>query len=83
MAARELVVRVHLDWSGPGHYDQARALPCRMGDGPTKMRDSSGRPCHKACAEEEIARELLGRGSALVFDERVLVTAMSGREGRR
>ena len=70
--ATELIVRVHLDWSADDHYDELHSLPCRLGDGPTKMRDSSGRPCHKRCAEDEIARELLGRGRALIADERVL-----------
>lgn len=83
MAGSELLVKVHLDWSAPGHYDHKRELPCRLGDGPTKMRDSSGLACHKACAEDEIARELIGRGKALIFDERVLVTALSGKAARR
>jgi hypothetical protein len=66
----QLIVRVHLDWSGPGHYDHEWSLPCRHGDGPTKQRDSSGLACHKSCAEGEIARELYGRGQLLIADER-------------
>jgi hypothetical protein len=67
----ELIVKVHLDWTGPGHYDDEHSLPCRLGDGPTKMRDNQDRPCHLKCAEDEIARELYGRGRELI-DERVL-----------
>ncbi|GAB3866746.1 hypothetical protein GCM10029963_79600 [Micromonospora andamanensis] len=69
--AGQLVVRVHLDWTGPGHYDASRALPCRCCDTPTKMRDSQGTACHQSCAEDEIARELLGSGRARIADERV------------
>lgn len=81
----ELIVRVHLDWTGPDHYDPEHTAPCRLGDGPTRMRDSSGLPCHKACAEDEIARELLGRGRRLIADERVLEPAsvLAGREAPR
>jgi hypothetical protein len=66
-----LVVRVHLDWTGPGHYDRDRSLPCRVCDTATKMRDAKGAACHQSCAEDEIARELLGTGQALIADERV------------
>ncbi|RZU46539.1 hypothetical protein EV385_6613 [Krasilnikovia cinnamomea] len=65
-----LIVRVRLDWTGPGHYDPDHSRPCRFGDGSTKMRDGSGRPCHQQCAEDEIARELYGRGQKLIADER-------------
>ncbi|WP_433732566.1 hypothetical protein ACQP2Y_46750 (plasmid) [Actinoplanes sp. CA-051413] len=67
----QLIVKVHLDWTAPGHYDDEHSLPCRLGDGPTKMRDSQDRPCHLKCAEDEIARELYGRGQVLIADERV------------
>ncbi|MEH0954664.1 hypothetical protein [Micromonospora sp. CPCC 205554] len=66
-----LVVRVHLDWTGPGHFDRDRSLPCRVCDTATKMRDAQGAACHQSCAEDEIARELLGAGRALIADERV------------
>jgi hypothetical protein len=66
-----LVVRVHLDWTGEGHYDPQRSLPCRVCRGGTKMRDGRGEACHQGCAEDEIARELLGAGRALIADERV------------
>ncbi|SBT69299.1 hypothetical protein GA0070622_6423 [Micromonospora sediminicola] len=66
-----LVVRVHLDWTGPGHYDRDRSLPCRVCDTATKMRDANGAACHQSCAEDEIARELLGTGQALIADERI------------
>ncbi|MEV0005887.1 hypothetical protein AB0H28_26880 [Micromonospora sp. NPDC050980] len=65
-----LVVRVHLDWTGPGHYDRDRSLPCRVCTTNTKMRDGRGAACHQSCAEDEIARELLGTGQALIADER-------------
>ncbi|GAB3866380.1 hypothetical protein GCM10029963_78710 [Micromonospora andamanensis] len=35
------------------------------------MRDSQGTACHQSCAEDEIARELLGSGRARIADERV------------
>ncbi|MFF0256889.1 hypothetical protein ACFYPW_30875 [Micromonospora zamorensis] len=75
--AGELVVRVHLDWTGPGHYDHDRSLPCRVCVTNTKMRDSRGAACHQSCAEDEIARELLGAGRALITDERVPAPARS------
>lgn len=75
----QLIVRVHLDWTAPGHFDCDHAAPCRLGDGPTKMRDSSGLPCHQKCAEDEIARELYGRGAALIADERVPSSARGTR----
>lgn len=75
-----LIVRVHLDWTGPGHYDRGRELPCRRCGTATHLRDDTGRACHKTCAEDEIARELLGRGAELIADERV---GTSGREERR
>ena len=77
----ELIVKVRLDWTGPGHYDPEQSRTCRRGDGPTKMRDASGLPCHQTCAEDEIARELYGRGRVLIADERVPPGAR-GRGGR-
>ncbi|OJF14481.1 hypothetical protein [Couchioplanes caeruleus] len=79
----QLIVRVHLDWTAPGHYEPKQARPCRLGDGPTRMRDASGRPCHQECAEDEIARELYGRGQALIADERVPSPAARARGGAR
>ncbi|TDB80169.1 hypothetical protein [Micromonospora sp. KC721] len=72
-----LVVRVHLDWTAPGHYDRDRSLPCRVCDTATKMRDAQGTACHQSCAEDEIARELLGTGRARIADERVPVPAQT------
>ncbi|SBT63070.1 hypothetical protein GA0070622_0031 [Micromonospora sediminicola] len=66
-----LVVKVHLDWTGPGHYDRDRSLPCRVCATATKMRDGRGDACHQSCAEDEIARELLGTGRTLIDDERI------------
>ncbi|MBM0279060.1 hypothetical protein [Micromonospora tarensis] len=68
----ELLVKVRLDWTAPGHYDRDRSLPCRVCHTNTKMRDNRGAACHQSCAEDEIARELLGAGKALITDERVL-----------
>ncbi|MFY1599520.1 hypothetical protein [Micromonospora sp. WMMD737] len=78
-----LVVRVHLDWTGPGHYEHERSLSCRVCDTATKMRDANGAACHQSCAEDEIARELLGTGRALIADERVPAPAESLREVTR
>ncbi|GIF08876.1 hypothetical protein [Actinoplanes siamensis] len=72
--ATELLIRVHLDWSAPGHY-QSQPLPCRVCGLPTTSRDSSDRACDKQCAEDEIARELYGHGQALITDERVATPA--------
>lgn len=69
--AGQLVVRVHLDWTAPGHYEAGVSLPCRVCLTATHMRDGRGEACHQSCAEDEIARELLGAGRALIADERV------------
>lgn len=74
----QLIVQVHLDWTAPGHYDPEHPLPCRLGDGPTNMRDSQDRPCHLQCAEDEIARELYGRGQVLITDERAAPAQRGG-----
>ncbi len=42
-----------LNWSGRQHW-AAQALPCRICRKATNMRDEQARPCHKACAEEEL-----------------------------
>lgn len=75
-----LLVRVDLDWSGPGHYDPERSLPCRICATNTKMRDNQGTACHVSCAEGEIAREI-GAGQALIADERIPTT--TGQEAAR
>ncbi|MFI7438309.1 hypothetical protein [Micromonospora haikouensis] len=69
--AGELLVRVRLDWTGPEHYEHGRSRPCRVCDTPTQMRDGRGEACHQSCAEDELARELLGTGRARIADERV------------
>ena len=59
MAAGEVLRRtvgVTLKWGDPEHFDRSQSLPCRMGDGPTRMRDDHGKPCHLQCAEQELAR---------------------------
>lgn len=58
----ELIVNVHLDWTSALHYDHDRSRPCRICTTVTKQRDNELRPCHKSCAEQELARELLGYG---------------------
>lgn len=78
-----LVVRVRLDWTAPGHYDRDRSLPCRICATATKMRDGRGEACHQSCAEDEIARELLGTGRARITDERVPAPAHTLREVTR
>lgn len=75
----EVLVKVRLDWTAPGHYDSQRSLPCRCCVSPTKMRDSAGAACHQTCAEDEIARELLGvardRIGVRIADERFALPA--------
>jgi hypothetical protein len=73
-----LVINVRLDWTGPDHYDPGHAEPCRVCGTTTKMRDNTDLPCHQSCREDEIARELYGRGRVLIADERV---APGGRAG--
>ncbi|PWI16059.1 hypothetical protein DI272_19205 [Streptomyces sp. Act143] len=48
-----------LDWSSRKHWKR-KALPCRYRcDGwPTHLRDSSGSPAHKVCAERAIAQQI-------------------------
>jgi hypothetical protein len=72
MTAAALTARVCLDWRGPEHYGRSDR-PCRACRGATRLRDESGRACHKTCAEQEIAAELLG--SAGRRDERLLSPA--------
>lgn len=69
--ATEVLVKIRLDWTAPGHYDAGPALPCRCCTVPTHERDSAGLPCMKHCAEDELARELLGAAAARIADERV------------
>jgi hypothetical protein len=47
-----------LPWGDKKHFDRtpAGSAPCRCGDGPTRMRDEQGEPCHLGCAEKERAR---------------------------
>lgn len=47
-----------LDWTY-GHW-KSKPLPCRYKCGglPTQLRDSSGSPAHKVCAELAIARQV-------------------------
>ena len=50
--------RARLSWDDPAHFDRSPqgSVPCRWGDGPTRMRDEQGEPCHLECAEKERAR---------------------------
>jgi hypothetical protein len=43
-----------LDWRHPDHWD-ARARQCRYCPDPTHLRDHTGRPAHKVCAEQQLA----------------------------
>jgi hypothetical protein len=65
-----LLIKVDLDWSGPGHYDPSESKPCGSCGHPTKMRDNRGEPFHHSCAEQAVAQELLGLAGALIPDER-------------
>jgi hypothetical protein len=60
---------VHVDWSDPCHRAD-RALPCVMGDGPTRDRDDRGEPCHQSCAEQALAAEITQTKDGRVADER-------------
>ncbi|MEU8024653.1 hypothetical protein AB0B88_20830 [Micromonospora haikouensis] len=80
--AGELLVRVRLDWTGPGHYEHGRSRSCRVCDTPTQMRDGRGEACHQSCAEDELARELLGTGRARIADERVPAPAQLSGDRR-
>lgn len=46
-----------LDWSYPRHH-AADPRPCRHCHGPTPLRDDTGRPAHKVCAELDAVAEL-------------------------
>lgn len=46
-----------LDWRDPRHH-APKAAPCRHCKGSTPLRDDTGRPSHKTCAEEVAVREL-------------------------
>lgn len=61
--------RVRLDWSASEHWSDD-AKPCRCCTTATHGRDEQGRPCHKSCAEAELAAEILGAVAGSVFDER-------------
>jgi hypothetical protein len=79
----ELVINVRLDWTADFHYDDHHSLPCRVCATVTKQRDGQLVPCHKSCAEDEIARELLGIGRRRIVDERVPSPAAQLRGGPR
>lgn len=66
-----LFQQVTVDFSGPGHFDRDESKPCRRGDGPTRMRDHNGEPCHESCRAEELTEELYGpRVARQLVDER-------------
>ena len=44
-----------LDWSGSGHWSPRRH-PCYLCGAPTNMRNTAGKPAHKACVERALAR---------------------------
>ena len=41
----EVLVKIRLDWTQPGHYNAGPARPCRVCSTPTHLRDSYGEPC--------------------------------------
>lgn len=48
----------HLDWtgkSGVNHWLGGRRLPCRICRRLTWLCDDDQRPCHKTCADAELA----------------------------
>lgn len=45
-----------LDWRDNSHWSWT-PRPCRHCQGPTHLRDSKGKPTHKVCAEEALARQ--------------------------
>ena len=65
-----VTARVRLDWSGPAHWSHT-AAGCRRCHTLTHGRDAHGEPCHRSCAEEELATELAGRCGDRIVDERV------------
>jgi hypothetical protein len=56
---RCLAARVVLNWDNPCHWDE-EFRPCRCCGAGTQGRDEHDRPCHKSCAESELAAELVG-----------------------
>ncbi len=81
----ELLVKVSMDWSGPGHYDPEHSLACDECGLPTKMRDNRGRPCHHSCAEQAMAQEIYGRSLDLInerfgYSEQELAEELLGRQ---
>ena len=53
-------INVGVNWSGPGHWDATRQLPCMVCDHPTNERTASDEPCHRNCLQGELEREFLG-----------------------
>jgi hypothetical protein len=45
-----------LDWRDASHWSWT-AKQCRYCPGLTNLRDSKGKPAHKSCAEEALARQ--------------------------
>ena len=81
----ELMIKVSMDWSGPGHYDPEQSLACGECGQPTKMRDNRGLPCHHSCAEQAMAREIYGRSRDLInerfgYSEQELTDELLGRQ---
>ena len=64
-----MIARVRLAWSGDRHWSET-VSPCRCCGTGTHVRDEQGRPCHKRCAEAELAAEVVGAHGAEVLDER-------------
>ncbi|MGW3297639.1 hypothetical protein ACWC9S_27100 [Streptomyces xiamenensis] len=47
---------VLLDWSDAKHWNSRGPEPCVLCGRPAHLLSSRGKPCHKTCAEEWLAR---------------------------
>ena len=47
---------VTLDWRDPEHWNGGRQRPCRLCGKLTFLLDTAGRPAHKVCVEEAVAK---------------------------
>jgi hypothetical protein len=47
-----MITRLVLDWSS---HKIGNPAPCRICQRPALVRDASGLPCHKVCAENVLA----------------------------
>jgi hypothetical protein len=59
-----------LDWRDPTHWSWT-AKQCRYCPGLTNLRDSKGKPAHKTCAEEALARQAAEAAEAYENEDRL------------